>query len=541
MFNASSGHLQKVRRNVQNLCDAGSYAAQAAPAILSCALFIGLAAVFVPPAVFWVLATQKATETEIVVATSALLAAGLIANVVSVRLRLLGAEHTGRLLVSTLSSTLARAARLEDFEKDSVASSLCAAHSGAAHLPGVFNMALNCLNALCRLAAVVILVVVVHPAAAVFLVLMYYLHSKMSRSVDDLAPARRAYGNALASLAGRLDTFHQPAPRTAIGGLHLQESVNKRTSQLAENVLEHRKRVAKAERRTAQQKLRSRVIVAVFAAGGIFLGSVLFSREDVVSLVVIAPMLLGAAFSPGHVFDFFDRVSGPFRSVLYCDDALRPSDPTGYSPREVMTQRISYDYGQKRVLKSFGLTDTLHPLMTLTGPNGSGKTTLCEVITGLRMNQEPSGVSAASSERSSLAFGLQKQDLTGLTVREVFEFTGALSGDRDVWNVLDSWDIAYLLRDRNMALDDVIGAKHGFSGGECQILLNCAILARSDAQTIVLDEPFSALDSGRCKQLGRRLRDCAADAPDRVILVVAHGKHADLLDAPTVALAQSER
>lgn len=524
-------------RDVRNLWAAAQYAAEEIPVLLALSVFLSLVTVFIPPLVFWILATHSLTTMQLTMSIAASLGLGLAAQVVGAYVRLQGAERTGRALVAKLSATLAEASRLEDLEDTNVAPSLLAAQSGAAHFPGAFNMALNCLSALCRLASLVLLVVVIQPRAALVLVLFSFLYRMLTTSNTMLAQAQRKHVDRLTHMSSWLETFDRPTPRSAMAGLHLQDHVDKRTGQLADGVVETSRRVVELEQLFGMQRLRSRMGVSMLAAILIALASVALSRDELVALVVIAPMLLGAVSTPGRIFDFFDRVSVPFRSVLHCTQVFRDSDPSGALPRETINKLVSYGYGQNKILERFSLPENLGPLAVLTGPNGSGKSTYCEVIAGLRRNQESHQSRCPADGASNVVFGLQGQDLSGLTVRELFAYVGSFSYDADIWNALDSWNIAYVLHERNMTLDDVVGQDYGLSGGECQTLLNCAVLSRTDVQVSVLDEPFSGLDPGRCQQLAKRLLDRAATMPGSVTLIVAHGDHRDLLDVPTFTLA----
>ena len=156
-------------------------------------------------------------------------------------------------------------------------------------------------------------------------------------------------------------------------------------------------------------------------------------------------------------------------------------------------------YGTRRVLRGIDLDVERGDFAVVTGPNGSGKTTLLRLVTGLIA--PTAGELSVDAERSQLGFlahePLVYRELTGgenlllfarlYRVAEPRERVGMLLERFGLWGV----------RNERVA---------SYSRGMQQRLALCRVFLH-DPSLLVLDEPFSALDSDGAALLDRELRE----------------------------------
>lgn len=159
----------------------------------------------------------------------------------------------------------------------------------------------------------------------------------------------------------------------------------------------------------------------------------------------------------------------------------------------ISVSHMNLVFGEKKVLEDFSLDVPNVPVIALTGPSGSGKTTLLRVLAGLEQPQsgQISGVSPARTaflfqEDRLLPWRTVKQNLTDILPREReheaehwLEFA-ELEGEGEYW-------------------------PHQLSGGMARrlALARCAALG---GELLLLDEPFTGVDSHRRTRLLERLR-----------------------------------
>jgi zinc/manganese transport system ATP-binding protein len=154
-------------------------------------------------------------------------------------------------------------------------------------------------------------------------------------------------------------------------------------------------------------------------------------------------------------------------------------------------------------------------LTAVTGPNGGGKSTLLELLAGRRVADGgavhvAAGRIAWLPQRTSLRFDVP------VTVFELV-CTGSVDAFEAVGDALRrrAWDVV-----QRFGLADCWDRPLGsLSGGQLQRAL-FARLAVCDADTLLLDEPFSAVDAPTAQQLLEVLQAWAAAG--RTIVVVLH-------------------
>ncbi len=147
---------------------------------------------------------------------------------------------------------------------------------------------------------------------------------------------------------------------------------------------------------------------------------------------------------------------------------------------------VSKSYGAKTVFENFTLDIKDGEILCVLGKSGSGKTTLLNILAGLT---EFSGQTGGVPERVGYIFQ-EPRLLPNLTVAENLAYIGAT--ELAIEEVLRKTELIALKDKRPKAL----------SGGEKQ-RVSIARAFLTDAPLLLLDEPFSSLDTALKIRLSR--------------------------------------
>jgi len=168
-------------------------------------------------------------------------------------------------------------------------------------------------------------------------------------------------------------------------------------------------------------------------------------------------------------------------------------------------------YGLKRVLRGLDFELERTGFLVVTGPNGAGKTTLLRLCAGLALPS--AGTLEIEPDRSQIGFlGHDPLVYRELTVLENLDLYGRLyrvpERRERIGMLLERFGLWEARRERASAL----------SRGQLQRLALCRALLHKP-ELLILDEPFSGLDSGGAALLDREL---AGMRGQRTLLVATH-------------------
>jgi heme exporter protein A len=175
----------------------------------------------------------------------------------------------------------------------------------------------------------------------------------------------------------------------------------------------------------------------------------------------------------------------------------------------ISARGLAKRYGAKRVFAGVDLDVERGGFIVVTGPNGSGKTTLLRLVAGLAVPS--AGELAVEVDRGRLGVlaheALVYRELTALENLELYGRLYRVPERRERIGMLlerfDLWD----------ARNERTGS---FSRGMLQRLALCRVFLH-EPELLLLDEPFSALDSEGAELLDREL----AERRGRATFVVA--------------------
>jgi ABC-type multidrug transport system ATPase subunit len=180
----------------------------------------------------------------------------------------------------------------------------------------------------------------------------------------------------------------------------------------------------------------------------------------------------------------------------------------------IVARAVEKRFGPRRVLRGVSFDLERGGMLLVTGQNGSGKTTLLRLLVGLMAPTR--GTVDVAVDRGRIGFlshePLVYRELTALENLELFGRLYRVSERRERIGMLleryGLWDA------RNDRIQD-------YSRGMSQRLALCRVLLH-DPELLVLDEPYSALDTDGAALLDAELATLAAT---RTLVVSTHDLH----------------
>jgi len=177
----------------------------------------------------------------------------------------------------------------------------------------------------------------------------------------------------------------------------------------------------------------------------------------------------------------------------------------------IAARALEKRYGAKRALRPVDLDVERGGFVVVTGANGSGKTTLLRLVAGLAA--PTGGELEVDAERGGLGFlGHEPLVYRELTAVENLDLYGRL------YRVPERRERVGMLLERFGLWEARNDRAGSYSRGMLQRLALCRTLLH-DPELLVLDEPFTALDSAGAELLDRLLEEVAGT---RTILLSTH-------------------
>ncbi len=183
--------------------------------------------------------------------------------------------------------------------------------------------------------------------------------------------------------------------------------------------------------------------------------------------------------------------------------------------------------GQAAILTHYSLTVAEGERLGIVGTSGAGKSTLADTIAGLLA--PTGGVIAALP----CAYLTQKTVVFDDTVRANLLLGNPNANDGDLWRVLELVALAERFGAETDGLDTWLGsAGNRLSGGEARRLVLARVLL-SDAALVVLDEPFTGVDSETRERIAPQINQWLQG---RAVICLGHGPDALLPSDHTLHL-----
>jgi ABC-type multidrug transport system ATPase subunit len=177
----------------------------------------------------------------------------------------------------------------------------------------------------------------------------------------------------------------------------------------------------------------------------------------------------------------------------------------------IRARKLGKRFGEKRVLHGVDLEIEAGGFALVTGPNGSGKTTLLRICAGLALPSE--GEVELGIGRARIGYlahePLVYRELSALENLDLYGRLYRVPERRERIGMLlerfDLWDVRH-------------GRVASYSRGMTQRLALCRVLLH-EPSLLVLDEPYTALDTAGAELLDAQLAELRGD---RTFLVSTH-------------------
>ena len=177
----------------------------------------------------------------------------------------------------------------------------------------------------------------------------------------------------------------------------------------------------------------------------------------------------------------------------------------------IAARALGRRFGEKRVLRDVELDLPRGGFAVVTGPNGSGKTTLLRICAGLALPSE--GELAVDATRAQIGYlGHEPLVYRELTSLENLDLYGRL------YRVPERRERIGMLLERFGLWDARHDRVATYSRGMTQRLALCRVLLH-DPTLLVLDEPYTALDTDGARLLDDQLRELNGE---RTFVVSTH-------------------
>lgn len=205
---------------------------------------------------------------------------------------------------------------------------------------------------------------------------------------------------------------------------------------------------------------------------------------------------------------------------------------------------VAYSGGRHRVLNGFSLAIRKGELTCLLGASGCGKTTILRAIAGFEQVSE-GNIYIASQQVAGRKLHLPPEKRqTGMVFQDYALFPH-LTAEENI-----AFGLRRLPREQQTARVDTLlkmvelsnharHYPHQLSGGQQQRVALARALAPRP-QILLLDEPFSSLDSRTRERIGLEVRDILRDAGQTALMVTHSEAEAQMMGGQIVEVHQGQ-
>jgi ATP-binding cassette subfamily C protein len=208
-------------------------------------------------------------------------------------------------------------------------------------------------------------------------------------------------------------------------------------------------------------------------------------------------------------------------------EELRKDGPRIQLTRGVRVDRVSFSYGNTRILNDIELDIPAGSFVVLAGESGSGKTTLADLVAGLRppgagtilIDGRPLSEIDMGAWRRSIGYVPQELLLFNDTIERNVTLGDPSITEEDVERALRLAEAWPFVSSREKGLQHPVGERGiELSGGQRQrIAIARALVTRPTL--LILDEVTTALDPDTEREICRTLRELAGEV---TILTISH-------------------
>lgn len=284
---------------------------------------------------------------------------------------------------------------------------------------------------------------------------------------------------------------------------------------------------AKADTRIGWHLAGSHLLVNLSAVLALWSGFTLFQTDQVSGpvLVLLPIALLGLAEVYAMLPDAFGKLGATIASATRLNRDSRaekqaPVPGTAQLPPQtaLLAENITVKHtGYAPLFTRFNLQIEDGKRIGILGHSGSGKSSLADVFAGLLPSAQ------GNLARKDCVYLTQKTVLFEDTLRANLLLGSPEASDTELWRILEMMELADRFSTEPDQLDTWLGsAGSRLSGGEARRVALARVLL-NPAPLIILDEPFTGLDSETRARIAKRM-DALLEG--KTVISLAHGSDA---------------
>lgn len=284
---------------------------------------------------------------------------------------------------------------------------------------------------------------------------------------------------------------------------------------------------AKADTRVGWHLAGSHLLVNLSSVLALWAGFALFQAGTVSGpvLVLLPIALLGLAEVYAMLPDAFGKLGATIASAgrlnRDCrEDGQPPSPMVTKLPPEcaLLAENVTVKHnGYAPLFTRFNLRIESGERIGILGHSGSGKSSMADAFAGLLP------VSQGSLKREDCVYLTQKTVLFEDTLRANLLLGAPEASDTELWSMLEQMELAERFATEPEQLDTWLGsAGSRLSGGEARRVALARVLL-NPAQLVILDEPFTGLDTETRARISKRMESLLEG---KTVISLAHGPDA---------------